>query len=81
MNLNAQNPTPRKGKLYMYWGWNQSQYTKSNIRFHGTNYDFTLDNVIGRERQTPFDAKIYFNPGTITIPQVNYRVGYFWSDH
>ena len=80
MNLNAQNPTPRKGKLYMYWGWNQSQYTKSDIRFHGTNYDFTLDNVIGRERQTPFDAKVYFNPATITIPQVNYRVGYFWRD-
>ncbi len=80
-HLNAQNPTPRKGKLYMYWGWNQSQYTKSDIRFHGTNYDFTIDNVIGRERQTPFDAKVYFNPATITIPQVNYRVGYFWSDH
>ena len=81
MPLNGQNTTPRKGKLYMYWGWNQSRYTKSDIRFHGTNYDFTLDNVIGQERQTPFDVKVYFNPGTITIPQVNYRIGYFWSNH
>lgn len=81
LTANAQNTPNRKGKLYMYWGWNQAQYTKSDIRFHGTNYDFTLQNVIGRERQTPFDAKIYFNPEKITIPQVNYRVGYFWSDH
>jgi hypothetical protein len=81
MALNAQNGASKKGKLYMYWGWNQSQYTKSDIRFHGNNYDFTLENVIGRERQTPFDVKVYFNPVTITIPQVNYRVGYFLNEH
>ncbi len=79
--LNAQNPTPRKGKLYMYWGWNQAQFTKSDIRFHGDNYDFTLDNVIGRERQSPLDLKVYLNPTTLTIPQVNYRIGYFLNDH
>jgi hypothetical protein len=80
-DLTAQNGASRKGKLYMYWGWNQSQYTTSDIRFHGNNYDFTLEKVIGRERQTPFDAKVYFNPGTITIPQVNYRIGYFLNNH
>jgi hypothetical protein len=78
---NAQNATSRKGKLYMYWGWNQAQYTKSDIRFHGDNYDFTLENVIGRERQSPVDIKVYLNPETLTIPQVNYRVGYFLNNH
>ncbi len=65
----------------MYWGWNQARYTTSDIRFHGNNYDFTLEKVIARERQSPFDVKVYFNPGTITIPQVNYRVGYFLNNH
>jgi hypothetical protein len=79
-SLNAQNATHRKGKLYMYWGWNQAHFTNSDIRFHGDNYDFTLANVVARDRQTPFDAKVYFGLTTITIPQVNYRIGYFWSD-
>lgn len=80
-HINGQNSANRKGKMYMYWGWNQSQYTQSDIRFHGNNYDFTLENVIGRERQTPFNVNTYFNPTTITIPQVNYRVGYFINNH
>jgi hypothetical protein len=78
--LYAQNESPRKGKMYMYWGWNQAHFTASNLHFQGDNYDFTLENVIARDRQTPFDASVYFNPTTITIPQVNYRIGYFLSD-
>ena len=78
--LNAQNTTPRKGNLYMYWGWNQARYTDSDLHFQGNNYDFTLENVVARDRQTPFDAKIYFGLETITIPQVNYKIGYFWHD-
>jgi hypothetical protein len=78
--LNAQNETTRKGKMYMYWGWNQAHYTASNLHFKGDNYDFMLENVIARDRQTPFDASVYFNPTTITIPQVNYKIGYFLSD-
>jgi hypothetical protein len=81
MASNAQNAAFRKGKLYMYWGWNQAQYTTSDIRFHGNNYDFTLEKVVGRERQSPFDVKVYLNPETLTIPQVNYRIGYFFNDH
>jgi hypothetical protein len=78
--LNAQNTTPRKGKLYMYWGWNQARYTNSNLHFKGDSYDFTLENVVAKDRQTPFDVSVYFGPTTITIPQVNYKIGYFWHD-
>jgi hypothetical protein len=78
--LNAQNTTSRKGNLYMYWGWNQARYTDSDIHFQGNNYDFTLENVVARDRQTPFDASVYFGLSTITIPQVNYKIGYFWHD-
>jgi hypothetical protein len=80
-NAQAQTTTPRKGKIYFYWGYNQAKYTDSDIRFHGTDYDFMLSKVIAKERQTPFDAAVYFDPGKLTIPQVNYRIGYFWSDH
>jgi hypothetical protein len=78
--LNAQNATSRKGNLYMYWGWNQARYTDSDLHFKGNNYDFTLENVVARDRQTPFDASVYFGLETLTIPQVNYKIGYFWHD-
>jgi hypothetical protein len=79
----AQNPTSLKGKkgnLYMYWGWNQARFSASDLHFKGNNYDFTLQNVLARDRQTPFDARIYFGLETITIPQVNYKIGYYVSD-
>ena len=71
----------QKGKLYVYWGWNRGWYTKSDISFRGADYDFTLSNVVAKDRQTPFSLNDYFNPTLITIPQYNFRVGYFLSDH
>ncbi len=69
-----------KGKMYVYWGWNHSQYTKSDITFRGDNYDFTLKDVMAHDRQTPFGIK-YINPGKMTIPQYNFRLGYFFHDN
>ena len=71
----------QKGTLYAYWGWNTSAYTHSDIHFKGENYDFTLDKVKAKDRQTKFDPAIYFNPGFITIPQTNVRIGYQYNDH
>lgn len=69
-----------KGKFYVYWGWNHAQYTKSDIQFKGDGYDFTLDNVAAHDRQSAFGMK-YFNPSSMTIPQYNFRLGYFISDN
>lgn len=71
----------RKGDFYLYWGYNRSAYSKSDIQFIGDDYDFSLGNVKARDRQTPFDVGIYFHPGLVSIPQYNGRLGYFFSDH
>jgi hypothetical protein len=63
--------------LYFYWGWNWDQFSKSDIRFTGTDYDFTLSKVVANDRQSPFAFNIYLNPANMTIPQYNFRVGYF----
>jgi hypothetical protein len=60
----------------MYWGWNRSWYTDSDINFSGKNYDFTLMNVQAKDRQTDFAIDPYFNPVKFTIPQYNFRIGY-----
>ena len=70
-----------KGKFFVYWGWNWSSYSDSDIRFRGENYDFTLSNVKAGDRPTKFSFNDYFNPGRVTIPQTNYRIGYFFKEN
>jgi len=69
-----------KGKMYIFWGWNRGWYSNSDIHFTGENYDFTLDNVEAKDRQSPFNFGTYFKPSSITIPQTNFRIGYFIND-
>lgn len=78
----AQSQTPseqnsRKGRLYFYWGRNRGRYSKSDIKFNGTDYEFTLKNVAARDKQSNFSINTYFNPSKATLPQYNFRVGYF----
>lgn len=71
----------KKGNFFIYWGWNRDAYSKSDIRFQGADYDFTLSDVIAKDRQSKFDPRLYFGPKTMTYPQYNLRIGYFFHDH
>lgn len=71
----------RKGNFFAYWGWNRDAFTKSDIKFKGNDYNFTLEKVVAKDRQSVFDARLYLNPSTMTIPQYNFRIGYFFHDH
>ena len=69
-----------KGKFYIFWGGNRESYSKSDIRFKGADYDFTLHNVSAHDKPKGFHID-YFNPARMTIPETNLRIGYFISDH
>lgn len=69
-----------KGKFYVYWGGNRESYSKSDIRFKGADYDFTLHNVAAHDKPKGYHID-YLNPARMTIPQTNLRIGYFISDH
>jgi hypothetical protein len=71
----------KKGSVMVFWGWNNSVYSKSDIHFKGDGYDFQLNNVVAHDRQTKFGWGVYFKPSSITIPQVNYRITYFPKDN
>ena len=73
--------TQKKGKFYFYWGWNKAQYSYSDIRFKGDNYNFTLFDMAAQDRQTGWDPSVYLNPGNMTIPQTVARVGYYFHDN
>lgn len=69
----------KQGSAFVYWGYNRSIFSKTNLHFTGPNYDFTLYDVKGSDRPTK-PGWVYLNPTTFTIPQYNFRAGYFLTD-
>jgi hypothetical protein len=69
----------KRGALYFSWGYNQEWYTTSNVHIEqkslGNSYDFT------QVRATDHKG---WNDGilnkALTIPQYNYRLGYYFNE-
>ncbi len=75
----AQKSKTFKG-MYMQWGYNKEWYTRSNIRFKLANGDdFTF--VMAKAHDKPDLDGIYKNPVEISIPQYNYRLGFYLNDN
>ena len=72
--------THNKGKFFISWGGNRDSYSKSDITFRGKDYDFTLENVQAHDKPKGWHVD-YINPARMTIPQTNFRMGHFISDH
>ena len=68
-----------KGKFFVYWGGNRETYSKSDINFSGNGYNFTVENATANDKPKGWHID-YFNPARMTIPQTNFRMGYFVSD-
>lgn len=77
-----------KGTFYFSWGYNRDWYSKSDIHIKNTtgeynpvtgnydSYDFTMYDATARDRS---GFKNMFHTD-LTIPQYNYRLGYFFND-
>ncbi len=73
----AQTTTFAKGKMYIDWGWNRAAYTNSTLQMKGNDYDLTLHKLKANDRLTPISYYNYLKIDRITIPQTNFRFGYF----
>lgn len=62
--------------MYLQWGYNTEWFTRSNINVRLSNgSNFTLHNVKAHDSRD-FDA-ITKKPTEISIPQYNYRIGFY----
>ncbi len=62
--------------MYLQWGYNAEAYTHSNIHFKMSNGDnFTLHHAKAHDKGDYDD--IINEPGQISIPQYNYRIGFY----
>lgn len=69
-----------KGKFYVFWGGNRETYSTSDIHFSGENYDFVVHDAEASDKPKGYHID-YVNPARMTIPQTNFRMGYFINDH
>lgn len=77
-NTYAQKKTDNRwiNGLYLQWGYNSEAYTRSTIHFRMSNgNDFTLHHARAHD-SGDFDA-IYKEPLEISVPQYNYRIGFY----
>lgn len=74
------NSVGRKGELYLSWGYNKEWYLPSNIHIYQPKLgnDYTLYNTLASDH--PGWNEGLFNRA-LTIPQYNYRLGYFFKDN
>lgn len=72
----AQEKKKRINGMYVQWGYNTEWYTKSNIHFKmGNGNNFTLHKAKAHDK--PDLDGIINKPGDISIPQYNYRIGFY----
>ncbi len=78
-NLETRQLFKRKGRFFFYWGYNRDAFTNSDIHLKGDGYDFTVKNVTAKDEPEPI-SKTYIKYNTFSVPQYNYRLGYFIND-
>ncbi len=69
----------KHGSFYLSWGYNTEWYTRSNlhIRQKGMGNDYKLMKVIARDHRG-WDKDLLHQD--FTIPQYNYRLGYYFNE-
>ena len=76
MNAQTKKKEPLFKGMYIQWGYNTEWYTKSNINFRLANgSNFTLHNA--KAHDAPDLDAISKKPIEISIPQYNYRIGFY----
>ena len=87
LNSFAQNDTIKKerytdhnkGKFAISWGGNREKYTDSDIHFKGDDYNFMIQSADAHDKPKGWHVD-YITPGRMTIPQTNFKLGYFFTD-
>ncbi len=75
----AQKKSKLLSGMYIQWGYNTEWYTRSTIHFNtvaeGVHYNFTMYKAKGHD-QNDMDA-ILKSPLAFSVPQYNYRIGFY----
>jgi hypothetical protein len=79
--INPSGEKGRKGSVYITWGYNRAYYGKSDVHLKGEHYDFVIHDARAEDMPEKFDPSVYFNFNQLTVPQFNFRVGYYFNEN
>lgn len=79
--INTDENNGRQGQLFITWGYNRAYYNRSDVYFKGDGYDFVLKDARAEDIPEKFDASIYLNPTQFTVPQFNFRAGFYFKEN
>ncbi|MCI4442393.1 MAG: hypothetical protein JHC39_02710 [Lentimicrobium sp.] len=68
-----------KGKFTIAWGGNREVFSHSDIHFVGSDYNFVVQNAAAHDKPKGWQMD-YITPSRMTIPQTNFKMGYFITD-
>ena len=68
-----------KGKFTLSWGGNRDKFSHSDIHFFGKDYNFVINDAVAHDKPMGWHTN-YINPSKMTIPQTNFKLGYFITD-
>src|ERR1035438_4169780 len=57
----------REGRFFLFWGYNRSTYSHSNMKFWGDGYNFRINDIHATDDATPLSS-VYCNPSGFTVP-------------
>ncbi len=74
-----QKEKKRKHEFYFSWGYNEEWYTHSNVHITQPSLgnNFTFQNIKGYDHPG-WDGQLFTK--ALSIPQYNYRIGYFFNE-
>ncbi len=63
-------------RIYYSWGYNRAWHSPSTMTWMTESGDITIEKAEAVDRPSAFELSVYFNPGKISIPQYNARLGW-----
>jgi len=67
-------------QIYFSWGYNRAYHSNTDVKFTTQDGTFTVHDAVGKDRPSPFDPKVYFNPTKLSIPQYNLEIGVMFNE-
>jgi hypothetical protein len=68
-----------KGKFTISWGGNREKYSQSDIHLMCDDYNFVVQSADAHDKPKGWHID-YITPGRMTVPQTNFKLGYFFTD-
>lgn len=79
LNQTESNGKPLFHQIYIAWGYNRAYHSNTDVKFTTPDGTFVVHNTVGKDRPSPFDPNVYFNPTKFTIPQYNLEIGIMFN--